>query len=629
MLTRRFLCRRQLWHASCICTPVRHTQSQGVSQHALDTLNLETRLPAHIKREPQRQPFAKNLFVGTFDHEFMYYPEPQTKDRHQRFFEWLQPIEKYMSKCLEDPQNVRKDDILTRLKELGVFRACVEEQYLGLNLNHTESAKLVEMLSCFPWLGTFMVKNHMVPVHIISTLASDKQKAKYLPRIATGEFVPAVCFTEPEGGINAHNINSTAVQSDCDTHWVLNGEKTFVVNGHDANLFLVFACCGHPHAIGHVQSSLSVFLVERDFGGVTNKDVKNLVGQRDSPVCTVTFKDTKVPNENLLGDMKSGMSILIDMLAPGNRNLAPQAVGTLKAFIKILLRHVLQRKHLDKNMHEYEGIQEVIAKIASILYSMESMLYYTTGMMDTFENQDCTLEKAMMETYCTSECVACIYEGLQLIGAQSYLRENPYIRIFEDALSYTLFDGYHIDSNTYVALLGLQHMGKNLYSHIFKIRNPFNFPKYILKWIMGKEYRIQLNITDHLHPSLVLGGTQLEKCITKLQSVSVLLLERHGTQIPERQMELRRVGELVTTTFALISVLSRASRAYSIGLRNNDQDRHMANSFAIIAIDRVQILTDEIVSGEWDNGDKFKKDVAELMYSKKDYFAEHPLNRTY
>ncbi|XP_018058590.1 PREDICTED: acyl-CoA dehydrogenase family member 9, mitochondrial-like [Atta colombica] len=629
MLARRLLYKKQLWHASCVCVPVRQTQNQRVNQHVLDMLNLEIRLPAHLKKQPQRKPFAKNLFLATFDHEFMYYSEPQTKDRHQRFFEWLQPIEKYMSECLEDPQSVQKEDILAHLKELGVFRACVDEQHLGLNLNHSESAKLVEVLSCFPWLGCYMIKNYIVPVQIISMLASEKQKAKYLPRIAAGELIPTVCFTEPGSGINIYNIISTAVNSESDTHWSLNGEKTFVVNGHDANLFLVFCHCGHRRTISDTEGFLSILLVERDFGGVTIKDVKNLVGLRNSPVSTVIFKDTEVPKENLLGDLKIGSSILVDILSPGNRNLAPQAVGTLKAFTKMLTRHVLQRKHLDKNMHEYESVQEIIGKMASTLYGMESMLYYTTGIMDTFENQDCTLEKAMVEIYCTSECVARIYEGLQLIGSQSYLRENPYIRIFEDALSYTLFDGYNIDCNIYIALVGLQHTGKNLRDHIFKLRNPYIFPEYIFKWIMGKEYRVQLKLADHLHPSFASGSIQLEKCITRLQTVSILLLERHGTNISERQMELRRVGELATRTFALITILSRASRAYCIGLRNHNQDKHLADSFAILSIDRVETLAQEIVSGEWNNGDKFNKEIAELMYSKKNYFAEHPLNRTY
>ncbi|XP_011878900.1 PREDICTED: acyl-CoA dehydrogenase family member 9, mitochondrial [Vollenhovia emeryi] len=628
MLARRFLRGRQLWHASCVCTPVRHTQSQQVSQDALDTVNLEMRLPAAFKKHPQRQPFAKNLFLASFDHEFMYYPEPQTKDRHRRFSEWLQPIEKYMSECLEDPaRTLRKDEVLARLRELGVFRACVAEKYLGLDLNRTESARLVEVLSCLPWLGCYMVKNHIVPVHLISTLATDEVKARYLPRIASGELVPTVCFTEPGNGLNTLNVSSTAEPSDLD--WTLNGEKTFVANGHDANLFLVFAHSGHSHAISIENTMLSIFLVEREFGGVTSKDVKRLVGLRDSPVCTVTFGSTKVPKENLLGEVRSGTGVLIDMLAPGNRHLAAQAVGTLKTFTKTLTKHVLRRKHMDRNMHEYESVKEVIGKVASTLYGMESMLYYTTGMMDTFDNQDCTLEKAMVEAYCTSECVARIYEGLQLIGAYSYLREEPYIRTFEDALSYTLFDGCPLDANAYVALLGLQHTGKNLSKHIFKLRNPFNFPEYIAKWTLGKEYRLQLRVAEHLHPSLACGSKELEKCITNLQKVSVLLLERHGADVPERQMELRRLGELATRTFALITVLSRASRAYCIGVRDHDYDRNMADSFAILSIDRVRILADEIVEGEWNNGDDCNKTVAQLMYEKKDFFAEHPLNRTY
>ncbi|KMQ84570.1 acyl- dehydrogenase family member mitochondrial [Lasius niger] len=511
----------------------------------------------------------------------MYYPEPQTKERHTRFFEWLQPIETYISENLENPQSARKDDILSHLRDFGVFRAHVDEQHLGLNLNETELAKLVEVLSCFPWLGSYMVKNHIVPVHIISTMASEEQKAKYLPKIATGEIVPTVCYTESDGGINVHNINTMTVLSDCDTHYTLNGEKSFVVNGHDSNLFVVFSRSGHSQAISSGHGVLSVFLVERGMNGIACKDIKNLVGLHNSPVCTVTFKDTKIPKDNLLGEIKSGMNILVDSLAPGNRNIAPQAVGILRTFIKLLTRHVLERKHLDQNMYEYEGIQEVIGRISSALYSMESMLYYTTG-MDIYENQDCTLEKAMVEMYCANECVASIYEGLQIIGAQSYLREMPYIQFFEDALSYTLFDSYNVDSNIYIALLGLQHVGKNLHSHIMKLRNPFYFPQHILNWIFGKEYQLNLRIADHMHPSLVNGGTVLEKCIARLQTVGVLMLQRHGSEISDRQMELHRISELATKTFALITVLSRTSRSYCIGLRNANLDRQLASIFAIL-----------------------------------------------
>ncbi|XP_029674693.1 acyl-CoA dehydrogenase family member 9, mitochondrial-like [Formica exsecta] len=627
MLARQFLCRKLLWHSSCSCASVRYTQS--ASEHALDTLNLETRLPASIKRQQQRQPFAKNLFLGVFDHEFMYYPEPQTKERHTRFFEWLQPIEKYMSENLENPQNVRKDDVLSHLRDLGVFRAHVDEQHLGLNLNQTELAKLVEVLSCFPWLGSYIVKNHIMPVHIISTMASEEQKAKYLPKIATGEIVPTVCYTESDGGMNIRNMNTATVLSDCDTHYILNGEKSFVVNGHDSNLFLVFSPCGHSQALSSGHGVLSVFLIERDMNGITYKDVKNLVGLHNSPVCTVTFKDIKIPKDNLLGEIKTGMNILIDSFAPGNRNLAPQAVGILRTFIKLLMRHVLERKHLDQNMHEYESVQEVIGKISTALYSMESMLYYTTGIMDIYENQDCTLEKAMVEMHCVNECVACIYEGLQIIGVESYLREKPYIQIFEDALSYTLFDSYNIDSNIYISLLGLQHMGKNLRQHIMKLRNPFNFPQHILRWTLGKEYQLNLRIADHLHPSLVNGGKILEKCITRLQTVGVLMLQRHGSEISERQMELRRISELAVKTFALITVLSRTSRAYCIGLRNAEFDRQLASIFAILTDNKTKALADEISSGGWINSDTLNKNIAELIYSKKDYFAEHPLNRSY
>lgn len=604
---------------------MRHTQS-AVNQ-LQDTPNLELRLPEVLKKQPQRKPFVKNLFLGSIDYEFVYYPEPQSKARHQAFFDWLKPIENYVAMCSADPTNTRRDEILSHLKDLGVFRAHVSEVHLGLDLTHTELAKLLEVFSSLPWLGSYFVKNHVMPIQLINMLGSDEQKAKYLPKIVTGEVVPTVCLTEASG-FNTDNIQTIAELSDDGTYWLLNGEKSFVTNARDANLFLVFARCGISQETGSLNKASSVLLVESDSNRITLQDV-NLVGQQRSSVCTVSFKDVQVAKSDILSESNSIMEMLIDWMAPGNRHIAPQAVGHLRTFIKLLTTHILQRKHLDQNMHEYEAVQEVIGKIATRLYGMESILYMTTGMMDTFDQQDCTIEKAMVEAYCASECVACIHEGLHIIGAQSYLRENPYIQSLEDALAYTLYDSYNVDSNTYIALLGLQHTGKNIYKHVHKLRNPFRFPMYILKWATGSEFILKLQIDEHMHPSLQISAGFLDGCITKLANMSIYLLQSHSHEISERQMELRRFSELATRTFALAAVLSRASRAYCIGLRNAEQDRHVANCFTILTYERVRVLADEILAGSWKNGDRLHKNVAELMYSKKDYFAEHPLNRTY
>ncbi|EFN76586.1 acyl-CoA dehydrogenase family member 9, mitochondrial [Harpegnathos saltator] len=632
MLARRLFCQKQLWQVSCkYRTVVRHTQStanQIPETFSVGSLNLEPkRLPEALKKQPQRQPFAKNLFLGALDHEFMYYPEPQTKDRYNEFFEWLKPIENCISECLANPEDIERNEILSELKNLGLFRAYVSEDYNGLNLNHTELAKLLEVLSSLPWLGSYFVKNYIMPIQLINMLGSDAQKAKYLPRIVSGEVVPTVCFTEANG-FNPQNIETRAVSLDDNMHWLLSGEKTFVTNGQDANLFIIFAQCGLGRASTAVDNVLSVFLVESNVR-ITVRDVSILVGQQGTSISTITFNDIKVPKENLLGKIGSGMDVLIDLIAPGNRQIAPQTIGILKNFIKLLVKNILQRKHLDRDLHEYELIQQAIGKIATRLYGMESILYMTTGMMDTFDKQDCALEKAMVEVYCANECIACIHEGLHVIGAQSYIRGNPYMQILEDALSYTLYDSYNIDSNVYVSLLGLQHTGKNMYKHIHKLRNPFMYPKYIVKWMFGYTPVRKVGGAEHMHPSLAPTDPILDTCISKLADVAILLLERHGQDISDQQMELGRLSDLATRTFALISVLSRTSRAYCIGLRNAEQERHVANSFAIFCLGRVTMLTDEILKGSWSNGDRLFQDIANLIYSKKDYFAEHPLKRTY
>lgn len=629
MLARTFLYKKQLWSVSYNCTC--HRAIQQSANQVQETINLETRLSAPLKKLPQRKPFAKNLFLGVFDHELMYYPEPQTKARNQEFVEWLKPIENYMLESQKDPHNVKKDDLLSNLKDMGVFRAHVNEQYLGLDMGQTELAKLVETLGCFPWLSSYLVKNYIQPIHIITKLASDVQKAKYLPKIISGEIRPTICFTESKDGAQSNYTTTEALLSDCHTHWILNGKKSFVINGHDSNLFLVFTQCAlsRNQTMESTPRVLSVLLVEKDCNGITCTDTENTVGQQENSVSTISFQDTKVPKENLLGEIGSGLNLLMDLLCPGSRDIGPQAIGILKTFIKLLTNDVLQRKHLDKNLYEYEAVQEVLGKMATTLYAMESMLYMTTGIIDMYEEQDCALEKAMTEFYCASECAACIYEGLQIMGARSYLRSSPYIKMFEDALSYILFDSYNIDSCILVSLLGLQYAGKNLHQHISKLRNAFHYPRYVLRTFFNSEYQIKLQIADHMHPSLQEGGEILEKCITKLHMITVRLLQKHGLDISDRHMELRRLSELATRTFALVSVLSRASRAYCIGLRNAEYERQIAGSLALLTLDRIGILEKELHDGEYINGDKLYKNIVKEMYDKRDYLAEHPLNRSY
>ncbi|KAG7197483.1 hypothetical protein KM043_013331 [Ampulex compressa] len=284
--------------------------------------------------------------------------------------------------------------------------------------------------------------------------------------------------------------------------------------------------------------------LERDFGGITCTSVQDTIGQKNVAMCTIKFEDTLIPMENELGDVHTTNNILLDLWAPGKQNMSGQAVSILRNFLNMLIKHILPRQHLDKNMYEFESIQNTISKIAASLYSMESVLYLTNGMIDTYNKQDVDAEKAVTELYCATECVKSIYEGLQIIGAQSYLKESPFIKQFLDALALVTFEGYNIDTQVYIALLGTQYAGKNF-----------------------------------------------------------------------------------VRTYVLIATLARASRSYCYGVRNANYERQLALALSYNTHQRIKVLASEIEVGEIYNSNLAYEQIAQVMFEKKEYFAEHILRR--
>ncbi|KAK2584830.1 hypothetical protein KPH14_007142 [Odynerus spinipes] len=429
MLTRTIFDIGKRYVSTCRSMPRRNIQNIEDAQ----VLECSMSLPEHQKKLQRRQPFLKNLFIGKFDTDFLTFPEPQPDDRYKKFVEWIKPIENYMTFINVQVSQVSRDKVFEKLKELDILRARIQKDYDGLNMSEVETLKILDTLAPMPWLTTSLIKNNIMPVDIISKYGNEVQKRKYLQKIGNGDLLSTICITEVNSGPNVRNIETTATLSKCGNFWILN--------------------------------------VEKSHGGITCSDAISTIGQQEVHVCTVNFKDTHVPKENVLGEIGGGINILTDVFSPGNNRTAGEAIGILRHFLALLNQNILGRKHLDKNMHEFEAVEDIIARITCSLYSMESVAYFTSTIDDLYDNQDLELERAVMETYCANECVQQIYKGLQVIGVDSYLNDNPYMHLYKDALALSIYDGSVIDEKIYIALLGLQYTGKNFHEHVHKARN--------------------------------------------------------------------------------------------------------------------------------------------------------------
>ncbi|XP_012271276.1 acyl-CoA dehydrogenase family member 9, mitochondrial [Orussus abietinus] len=633
MLIQQLILKRGFPVSSRVCIYLRYL-SHSVTKEDTDLIShLDLRLSPHIKRQPQREPFVKNFMLGKFDTELLAYPEVTSDSRFKEFNEWLKMIQDFINSYFTEEQKNGTapfpSDMLERLKELGLFRAKISEEYNGLNLCETECTQLAETLSSVSSLGNYFVKHIISPVYLISKYGTEEQKKEYLPRIAIGDLLPTLCIQETNSDIIAGEFHTTATLSDCKKFWKLNGEKLYVPNGEHANLYVVFSLCLQSGDIYKRDKTLSVLLVENSTSGISCEKPVSTLGQSNLQLNKVIFNDIIVPKHNLLGEIGSGNSILLELLSKEHCYLGAQSVALLKGFMNHLTNHVISRQHNNKPFHEFHSVQEVIGKISSSLYSLESMTYFTTGMMDTYENPDCLVESTIVWLHSARECINNIYQGLEVIGPQAYLKEYPYERYLRDALALSLMETPLADNDTLIALLGLQHAGKVVHSDVLKFRNPLMYPKFIMQRFMSKSKEVNLHLNEYLHPSLEWCAILLENTIDNLKKSVHTVFNRRGITVVEHHMDLKRLSEIMSCAFSLTCALSRASRSYCIGLRNADHEMDMCKVIAYQFNERITRINQDLNSDEILNGDRIYQQVSKGVFKKKDHVTEHPTTRNY
>ncbi|XP_060820791.1 complex I assembly factor ACAD9, mitochondrial [Bombus pascuorum] len=575
--------------------------------------------------KPERLSFLKALITGEVDSDVFTYPE-QISPRYEDYFQWIKPIESYISHCTN--KNVDKNEMLNHLRELNVFRTHIGEKYFGLSLTKTESLKLIEVLSNFPWLGTYMVKNHILPTEIIDKYGSNSQKLQYYPKIMSGDIIPTMCVYESNYGTNINNFKTYAMQHTKDS-WLLNGEKSLVVNGINSNLLLVFAKHISHDTGENKPDSFSLFLVEKDFGNVSCTNVYDTIGRHETPICTISFNDTIVPNKNIIGTPGNAFQILMEYLKPGRQNISGQAISILRNFLNKLIPDIIHMKHFDRDLYQFDVVKRILGEISFSLYTMESMAYLTTGMIDDYKDMNADLERIITETYCANSCLKCIQIGLQLVGARSYINNQSYIEAFHDAMALTTIDTNNLDANTYVAVSVFQFLGQTMHDHVYKKRNHFQFPLYNMFDKIFDKFVIKLDTYDYLHPTFKHSVRYMEDGINRFKNAVLTLFEEDGSNVIERYTDMQRITNMLTEIYAMLANLTRASRSYCIGARNADLEKDLAIKMAQVSHTKICEIETQINSTPLYNGDKLYSDAMDLVYEKRKYSLAHPLTKTF
>ncbi|KAM3878111.1 complex I assembly factor ACAD9, mitochondrial [Diretmus argenteus] len=496
-------------------------------------------------------------------------------------------------------------------------------------------ARLGEIISLDGSIAVTLAAHQAIGLKGILIAGNEEQKQKYLPKLASGEYVAAFCLTEPGSGSDAASIQTRATLSDDGKHYLLTGSKIWISNGGFADIMTVFARTEVVDKDGVKKDKISAFIVERAFGGITSGKPEDKLGIRGSNTCEVSFDSVPVPVENVIGEVGGGFKVAMNILNSGRFSMGSAGAGMIKKLIELTAEYAATRKQFNKRLSEFGMIQEKFAVMAQNAFVMESMAYLTAGMMDRPGVPDCSLEAAMVKVFSSEGGWICVSEALQILGGLGYTKNYPYERYLRDCRILLIFEGTNEILRMYIALTGMQYAGKILTGKIKEMKKGnvglvFGMLGKKLKNALGGTVDLGLTGKDGVvHPSLADSAKKFEQNVYVFGSTVESLLYRYGKTIVDEQLILKRVADVLINLYAMTAVLSRASRSISIGLRNHDHEVLLANTFCNDAYFKNNYLMTQLQKHSPENDDANIKKIAREVLEKRAYVCAHPLERTF
>jgi len=349
------------------------------------------------------------------------------------------------------------DEKLTRtlLREVGALGLTgidVPESYGGMQMDKTTSALAVEALTlcgAASWIVTFSCHTGIGTLPLVF-FGSEEQKAKYLQKLATGEWLAAYALTEADAGSDALSLKATATLSADGESWLLNGTKIYVTNGGWADLYTVFAKID--------GQELSAFLVERGSAGLTVGEEEKKMGIKGSSTVSLFLDDLRVPKDNLLGRPGDGGSIALNVLNIGRFKLGAADLGACKLVTDLVTAYALERLQFGQPIAFFEAIRKKLARMVVETYALDSVIYRTVGLMDAriaqLDDADPDYNRkamAALEEYAIEASISKILgseslfrisdQGIQVYGGNGFSEEYPLAAVFRDTRIDRIFEG--------------------------------------------------------------------------------------------------------------------------------------------------------------------------------------------
>lgn len=324
--------------------------------------------------------------------------------------------------------------VIKKLGAMGLLGVIFPAEYGGADLGYVDYVLAIEELSAIDGsIGLTVAAHNSLGTNHIFLAGKEEQRRKYIPRLATGEWIAAWGLTEPGSGSDASNARTTAVRKG--DRYILNGTKTFITNGHYADVIVVIAVTDKSKG----THGLSAFVVEKGTKGFRPGKKENKLGLRASDTSELIFEDCEIPAENLLGLEGEGFVDAMRVLDGGRISIAALSLGIGRGALDAALKYVKERRQFGKAIAEFQGIQWKLADMATELDAARLLTQRAAVLKDS--GRKVTRESAMAKLFASEAAVHICNEAVQLFGGYGFIKDYPAEKFYRDVKLCTIGEG--------------------------------------------------------------------------------------------------------------------------------------------------------------------------------------------
>ncbi|HZU66735.1 MAG TPA: acyl-CoA dehydrogenase family protein [Ktedonobacteraceae bacterium] len=524
--------------------------------------------------------------------------------------------------------------LLKKAGEQGLLSIDVPEAYGGVELGLLASALVGSQLREGSF-STAIGAHTTIGTLPIVFYGTEEQKQRYLPKLATGEWIAAYALTEPGVGSDAMHLSTRAELSEDGKYYILNGTKQWISNAGFADVMIAFARIGNERP--------SAFIVETSWPGVSTGAEERKMGIKGSSTRQVYFENAKVPVENLLGEIHKGYKIAFNILNIGRLKLGAGAIGGARAALGLAAAYTTERKAFGKFISEFGMIKEKLARVAAQTYAGESEVFRTAANIENARRsagdsteaafkaiEEYAIEASIAKVHGSEVLAFAVDEGVQIFGGYGFMQEYPIEKAYRDARIQRIYEGTN-EINRLVA-------AGTLFRRVLAGKIPLMalYPAIEARITSGQP----LNSAGEDIPAELRDAVNaLERAKDATIYLGMKVAMKYMQALEQEEEFIEYLANLLIDLYATDSALARATQAVRRGDANSDTHVKLAQLATWLAFTRIRTNLDQVIMTNLDeeqaqqeltrvrayvgdyvlNGVKLQREIADLVVQKQGY----------